>query len=187
MEGRLLARRFLRVVVRGAIVVVVAFAALPGSAGAVIPPPIHPTRTDDPSSGGTSCSPSAAFDTDCSLRNALIDATVDGESVSLGSPSPAGPYTVTQSSPLAISNNLNLVGLGARSSTIVRTAGFLAGFSVVSIAPSVTRAAIQGVTITGGDSLESPGGGVNNQGVLTLRDTAITANTGERGRRRHLE
>jgi hypothetical protein len=111
----------------------------------------------------------------------LIDATVDGESASLGSPSPAGPYTVTQSTPLTISHNINLVGLGARSSTIIRTGGFLAGFSVVSIAPSVTRATIQGVTITGGDSLESPGGGVNNQGVLTLRDSAITANTGESG------
>jgi hypothetical protein len=115
----------------------------------------------------------AAFDTDCSLRNALIDATVNGESVSLGSPSPAGPYTVTQSTPLMISHNINLVGVGARSSRIVRTGGFPAG--VLQITSGVTvGATIQGVTITGGAAVN--GGGIDNEGVLTVRDSTVTGN-----------
>jgi hypothetical protein len=163
----------LSVLVRGAIVLVVAFAVLPATAGAVVPLPIHPTRTDDPSSEGTSCNSMAALDTDCSLRNALIDATVNGESVSLGSPSPAGPYTVTQSTPLTISHNINLVGVGARSSRIVRTSGFPAG--VLQITSGVTvGATVQGVTITGGGAVN--GGGIDNEGVLMVRDSTVTGN-----------
>jgi hypothetical protein len=168
-----MAGRVSQVVLGGAIALVVACAGFPGSAGAVIPLPIHPTRTDDPSSGGTSCNPNPALDTDCSLRNALMDATVDGASVSLGSPSPTGPYDVTQSTPLTISHNINLVGVGARSSTIVRTAAFSAG--VLQITSGVTvGATVQGVTITGGQAVN--GGGIENDGVLTLRDSTITGN-----------
>ena len=138
----------------------------------MIPPPIHPTRTDDPSSGGTSCSPSAVFDTDCSLRNALIDATVDGESVSLAAPSPAGPYTVTQGK-LMISHNINLIGAGARVSTIEGPAGTGGTGGVLEIG-SGAGATVQGVTITGGRTLF--GGGIDNLGALILRDSTVTGN-----------
>jgi hypothetical protein len=180
MEGRWLARRCLSVLVRGAIVLAVAFAVFPASAGALVPLPIHPTRTDDPSSEGTSCSSMAGLDTDCSLRNALVDATVNGEGVSLGSPSPAGPYTVTQSTPLTISHNINLVGVGARSSTIVRTGGFPAGVLQITSGVAV-GATVRGVTITGGGAAN--GGGIDNEGVLTVRETTVTGNqaTGEGG------
>jgi hypothetical protein len=153
--------------------IVVGLMSLPAGAGALVPLPIHPTRTDDPEAGGTSCNSMPALDTDCSLRNALIDATVNGESVSLGSPSPAGPYTVTQSTALMISHNINLVGVGARSSTIVRTSGFPAG--VLQITSAVTvGATVQGVTITGGGAVN--GGGIDNEGVLTVRDSTVAGN-----------
>jgi parallel beta-helix repeat protein len=155
----------------GAIMIAIGFAVFPASAGALVPLPIHPTRTDDPSSGGTSCNSIAALDTDCSLRNALIDATVNGESVSLGAPSPAGPYKVEQSTRLTISHNINLVGVGARSTTITRTTGLEGVFEIAS---GVTGATIRGVKITGGNT--DTGGAIINSGVLTLRDSTLTGN-----------
>jgi hypothetical protein len=148
----------------------------PPTAGAVVPLPIYPTRTDDPSSGGTDCSPSPVFDTDCSLRNALIHATVDGETVSLAPPAPAGPYEVTQNgAPLEISHNTKLVGTGARTTTIERGSN-LGG--VLAIDGAVTGATIQGVTISGGGP---SGGGIENAGTLTIRDSALDGNGSDEG------
>jgi hypothetical protein len=165
-------------VVGAAVGFVVGLAVFPGSAGAAIPLPLHPTRTDDPSMGGTTCNSNLALDTDCSLRNALADAMVTGESVSLGSPSPQGqPYTVTQSTPLLMSTNINLVGVGARSSMIERTAGFPAGVIAVTSAVTV-GATVAGVTITGGEASDmSGGGGISNAGVLTVRDSTLEGNS----------
>ena len=174
MRGLRLGSWGLRVVLRGAVAVVLGLALFPACAGAVIPLPIHPTRTDDPvAPAGTSCSSSSVLDTDCSLRNALADATVDGESVSLGSPSPPGPYMVQQGSALSISHNINLVGVGARSSVIERTAGFVA--SVLFVSSAVTGGAtVRDVTITGGSTSE--GAGIFSDGVLTVQDSTITGN-----------
>ena len=76
-----------------------------------------------------------------------------------------------------ISTNINLVGVGARSSTIERTAGFPAG--VIEVTSAVTvGATVQGVTITGGEApAMSGGGGISNAGVLTLRDSTLEGNS----------
>src|SRR5262249_22695190 len=148
--------------------VVLGFSVFPSGAWGALA--IHPTRTDDPSSGGTTCSFLVANNTDCSLRNALALAG-DGTIVSLAPPAPAGPYTVTQSTPLTPSHNVTLAGVGARTSTIERTA---ATGSVLFVGSGVTGATVQGVTITGGRSVF--GGGIDNLGGLTLRDSTVTGN-----------
>ena len=146
-------------------------AALPAAAQAALA--IHPTRTDDPSSGGMTCSFLPANNTDCSLRNALALAG-DGTIVSLAPPAPGGPYTV-QSTPLTISHNITLAGVGARTTKIEQTGA--AG--VLEIGSGVTGATVEDLTVTGGHSQD--GGGILNLGGLTLRDSAVTGNVAAAG------
>jgi hypothetical protein len=131
---------------------------------------IHPTRTDDPSSGGTLCSTHLMVNADCSLRNALL-AAADGVTVSLAPPAPAGPYLVQQGGPLVM-GNATLQGTGARTSEIERTAG-LGG--VLAVNDPDATATVNGVTITGGRA-PFEGGGVVNHGDLTINNSAVVDN-----------
>jgi hypothetical protein len=163
----------LRAVVGGAAGLVVGLAVFPGGALAALA--IHPTRTDDPSSGGGTCSFLVANNTDCSLRNAIALAG-DGTIVSLAPPAPPGPYKVEQSAPLTIAHNLSLVGVGARSS-IIEAARPASPVAVLDVTSGVTvGATVQGVTITGGDNNGTGGGGIDNNGALTVRDSTVEGN-----------
>lgn len=116
-----------------------------------------------------------ANNTDCSLRNAIALAG-DGTIVSLGPPAPPGPYTVEQSAPLTISHDISLVGVGARSS-IIEAARPASPVAVLDVTSGVTvGATVQGVTITGGDNNDAGGGGIDNNGALTVRDSTVEGN-----------
>jgi hypothetical protein len=82
----------------------------------------------------------------------------------------AGEYRGT----LAITRNVTLLGAG-QDRTILDGA---AGGSVVTIAPGV-KVTITGVTIEGGNKPE--GGGIYNQGTLTVDNSTLTANTASGG------
>lgn len=146
--------------------------------------PAHATtftvdRTDDPDPAiANACT--AAPD-DCSLRGAIVaaNATAGADDVTL-----AGDYTLTREitfvddasvGDLDITDELTITGAGART-TIV--AGGAAPFNdrIFDNHSGVT-ATITGLTITGGKANDGDGGGVNNEGDLTLDGVAVNGNT----------
>jgi hypothetical protein len=158
------------------LVVLLAFGgAFTAGAGAVpIAQTIYPTRYDDPAGpAGTACGTLPLNDTDCSLRNALAMAA-NGQSVSVApiQSNGPGPFVVQQTAYLQINHNISVLGAGARTSKIEQTT---AG-GVLRIMP-LTNASVSGVTITGGNAQwPDPGGGIVNEGTLTLTDSAVTGN-----------
>src|SRR3979409_2298232 len=77
---------------------------------------IHPNETVDVTYISTGCRRDA-LDTDhCTLRDAIA-AAQPGDTVSLESPAPAGPYTISQDE-LLIQKNITIRGRGARSTTV---------------------------------------------------------------------
>ena len=141
---------------------------------------LTPTRVDDPAEGGADCSEPPL---DCSLRNAL-DAAQPGGVVDLRT-GPAGPYLVTQDRPLEITGSVALVGPGAASRAIARTAGVGSVFSIAAprgdngppSAPPPADVFIGGLTITGGRG-QRFGGGLTIWSArnVVLRGLAITGN-----------
>lgn len=126
-------------------------------------------------------------DSDCSLREAIqaanSNAPVSG--CSAGSDSdivvvPTGSYSLTlsgtpensnQNGDLDITSTLTISGSGA-GSTLIKSNGTdrifdISGSGVVTVS---------GVTVTNGGSVDK-GGGIRNQGLLTLKDCAVTGNT----------
>ena len=77
---------------------------------------IHPNETIDVTYISTGCNRDAPDTDHCTLRDA-ITAALPGDTVSLESPAPAGPYMVTQSE-LLIQKNITIRGAGARLTTI---------------------------------------------------------------------
>lgn len=146
--------------------------------------------TADNAPGSAECSGAAG---DCGLRQAIDKAntTAGDDTVSL----PAGDYKLTitgagedanQTGDLDIENNgvLTLTGAGARSTTIDASG---IGERAVQVLTDST-ASISGVTVTGG--VESSGnyfntggggGGIENDGTLTLTDSTVSGNVAQGG------
>ena len=120
-------------------------------------------------------------DSQCSLREAIININ-DGASTYADCPNtgtygtsdtiniPAGTYTTTSSS-YNIAKNVSIVGVGAGTTTINGNSldrVFVIGAYTVSIS---------GVTITGGNTSANYGGGIYNNGTLTIADSIVSGNT----------
>jgi CSLREA domain-containing protein len=125
------------------------------------------TKTSDTNDG--------VCDSDCSLREAIAVAS-PGDTVSV----PAGTYTLTLGSELAIDKDLALIGAGA-ATTIIEAFGTRRQVDPSSVPKlrifnvSCCVVAIYGVTIRHGDvTLE--GGAILNYGTLNLTDSVVSDN-----------
>ncbi|MFL5822651.1 MAG: choice-of-anchor Q domain-containing protein [Solirubrobacteraceae bacterium] len=126
---------------------------------------IHVTTTQDPDNGTGQCTAGGT----CSLREAINAAHADSSVTRVSVP--AGTYKLTDGSgALAIVANITLAGAGARHTIIQQT---VTGAGVLGANATAT---IQGLTITGGHSTAGAGGGINNAGTLTLKNSTVTDN-----------
>jgi Bacterial Ig-like domain (group 3) len=108
-----------------------------------------------------------------SLRQAIFDAC-DGATISFDMNQVASPITLT-SAGLVINKNLTITGPGANLLTVQRsTAGGTPQFGIFTINSGKT-VGISGLTISNGNT--STGGGINNQGLLTLTGCTISGNS----------
>ena len=120
------------------------------------------TRTEDSDDG--------VCDAHCSLREAIAVAS-SGDAIDI----PAGTYTLTLGSELAIDEDLTLAGAGAQH-TIVQAA--ISSGDATSRVLNITsgNVAISGVTIRHGNS-SGDGGGIRNLGTLAVTDSTISDNS----------
>jgi hypothetical protein len=139
-------------------------------------------RNDDPDpTTATACT---AAPNDCSLRGAIVaaNAATGADAITV----PAGTYTLTRAGAdedvastgdLDVTGELTITGAGTRTTSV---AGGAAPFDdrIFDIQPDVT-ATITGLTITGGKPANSQGGGVQNNGDLTLDRVAVKGNTAQ--------
>lgn len=127
------------------------------------------TRTDDPAPN--------VCDSDCSLREAVlaVNAGTGGDTIQL----PAGLYRLTRAGAgenaaatgdLDLAKSVTVSGAGARATVIDATESD----RVLEVQAGVT-AQIAGVTITGG-LVDGDGGGIANQGSLTLLRDTVSGN-----------
>ena len=126
-------------------------------------PPITVSKTEDTNDG--------VCDGDCSLREAIA-AVNHGGTIEL----PTGIYTLNFLSRLTIDRDLRLIGEGA-DNTIIQAgiASGVADFPVFEIKSGIVD--IIGVTIRYGAEAGSPGGGIFNNGTLTLTNSLISDNS----------
>jgi hypothetical protein len=126
-------------------------------------------------STGTCASPSSG---QCSLRQLIA---YENGRTTAPSPSdtivvPAGTYDLT-SGPLTITQSLNIVGAGARSTHVAQTSTTPDRVFDIQGSGGSPTVGIAGLTISGGTANSSNGyfgGDVRNQGVLTLTEDWIT-------------
>jgi hypothetical protein len=105
---------------------------------------------------------------DCSLRQAIVKA-VDGDTVAL----PAGHYTVA--STLGVSSDITIAGSGA---PVIDGGHAVRVFSI----GGSGNVNVSGVTVTGGKTSESEGGGgFEVIGTLTLTDSTVSDNDAPAG------
>ena len=122
--------------------------------------------------------PLTPFCSSGTLRCAVVKA-VPGDTINFA----AGLGTVTLTSgELVIDKDLTISGPGSDNLTIQRsTAGGTPEFRIFNVTSSTGTITISGVTVSNGladgetESLRS-GGGINNEGTLTLDDCVITGN-----------
>jgi Bacterial Ig-like domain (group 3) len=108
-----------------------------------------------------------------SLRQAILDAC-DGATITFDMNQVVSPINLT-SAGLVINKNLTITGPGANLLTIQRSsAGGTPLFGIFTINGGTT-VSISGLTISNGNT--STGGGINNQGVLTLTGCRISGNS----------
>jgi len=121
---------------------------------------------------------------DCSLRGAIVAANAaDGtDEVTV----PANDYTLTRAGAneeaastgdLDITDELTITGAGAR--TTIVAGGAPPYDDRIFENHSGAKTTITGLTITGGKVNNGHGGGVNNQGDLTLHEVAVKGNSAE--------
>ncbi|MBI1761527.1 MAG: putative Ig domain-containing protein [Acidobacteria bacterium] len=129
------------------------------------------TNTD----GGGSC-PGG----NCTLRQAIFSAQ-SGDTIAFDATFFAQPRTITLSgAELLINKNLTITGTGANKLTLTGNQA-----SRVFTISSGATVALSGMTISGGNGAGSlangAGGGIYNEGVLTVTGCHLTANTGAPG------
>jgi putative cofactor-binding repeat protein len=133
-------------------------------------------RIDDPIpvEGAGACSV-LSNPPDCSLRGALEKSWPNGQADTIGFALPgAGPHTITLNDALTTGNeatdDLTINGPG-QDLLIVKQSAAVRVFQIVG------KTTINGVTISGGRSINNAGGILNNGGAdLTLNDTTVTNN-----------
>lgn len=120
------------------------------------------TKTADTNDG--------ACDADCSVREAIAaaNANAGADDVTV----PAGTYALTIAGSLVITGDLALTGAGAGATTIDSSA--VPFESVVEVSGATVT--ISALTLTGGNT--AFGGGITNDGTLTVANAAITGNSG---------
>src|SRR5579862_5700563 len=143
---------------------------------ATLPPPIVITTAADDASGTASNCPSAS---NCSLRDAIAAAAAAGTgNITFDSHVFATPQTITLGSGggLSVPSNTTIyitgptTGTGAARKNLVTVSG---GGPVFTI--NTANSSISNLTITGG-SVNWEGGGILNNGVLTVSNSTISGN-----------
>ncbi|MEX0800812.1 MAG: right-handed parallel beta-helix repeat-containing protein [Dehalococcoidia bacterium] len=145
---------------------ILALAAVIASAGVWLAAPAQAatftvTKTADTADG--------TCDADCSLREAIIAANANAEADIINVP--AGTYVLT-SGELEITSDITINGAGA-SSTVVDGNGSSRVFHISDTGATVV---INDLTAQNGDAAN--GGGIENDGILSLTSVAVSGNSG---------
>jgi hypothetical protein len=111
------------------------------------------------------------------LRAAIEQANLDAANDTIDfAPSATGAITLLGALP-DLSASMNIVGPGSSALTIARSSATgTPDFGIFTI-HSAADVGISGLTITGGNSANFRGGGIANEGTLTLADCIISANS----------
>jgi hypothetical protein len=135
------------------------------------------TNTDTMNGVAANCTSTGS--SNCSLRDALAAAAAKGAAnITFDPHAFAAPQTIALASGLTIASNTTInimgpsTGSGAPLKTLVTVSGGGPAFSVGSSA----IASISGLTITGG-STQTAGGGILNNGILTVSNSIISGNS----------
>jgi uncharacterized repeat protein (TIGR01451 family)/CSLREA domain-containing protein len=127
-----------------------------------------------PGDGVCASTPSGA----CTLRAAIQEANALGGANTINVP--AGTYLLAAAhtfGPLTISSNITLAGAGSATTTIDANGGFSINDPPVVQVQSGATATISGLTLTGAHRIgPAAGGGVANDGTLTLDGVTVTGN-----------
>jgi hypothetical protein len=112
----------------------------------------------------------------CTLRAAIeeTNAAVTSDTIDFAPALSGSTITLDNALP-DISGNLVITGLGANLLTVGRSNTAVSGFGIFTI-DSGSTASISGLTISGGNS-PAGGGGINNAGTLTLKDSTVSGNS----------
>ena len=145
-------------------------------AQATDPPQVSPftvTKTGDSSDGLCGVS-------DCSLREAIASGD-SGDAIVI----PTGVYTLSLGTELLVDQNLALTGAGSGDTIIQAAASSADATSRVFNIPTGKNVAISGVTVQNGNA-SGPfpadlGGGIVNQGTLTLTNSTVSGNSSRIG------
>lgn len=137
------------------------------------------TNTDTTSGVAANCT--VAGSSNCSLRDAIAAAAAKGAaSITFDPHAFATPQTITlgNAGGLTIPSDImvNIMGPTTGSGATLKTLVTVSGGGPVFSVGSSTIASISGLTITGG-STESTGGGIFNNGILTVSNSTISGNS----------
>jgi uncharacterized repeat protein (TIGR01451 family) len=112
----------------------------------------------------------------CTLRAAIeeTNAAVTNDTIDFAPALSGSTITLDNALP-DINGNLVITGLGANLLTVERSNTAVSGFGIFTI-DSGSTASISGLTISGGNS-PAGGGGINNAGTLTLKDSTVSGNS----------
>ncbi len=110
-----------------------------------------------------------------SLRQAISDANSAGSADIVFQSGVTGTITLASALP-AITGNTNLAGPGAQRITISGAATY----AVLDVPNAGTLVSLSGVTVANGNSA-SFAGGLNNNGLMTVENSAFSRNTGNEG------
>ena len=158
------------------------------SAGAAGPINVN-TTVDSSTVTAANCTPGSEVAGACNLRDALAEAAVIGTTaINLPDPNTIGgsghiyPILSTAGQLDVIdSGTVTITGTTGQSSTILQMQGAPVTNRVLHVA-SGTTADITGVTVEGGVSTGSPGGGgILNAGTLNLSSSTVTGNSATSG------
>ncbi len=154
----------------------------------VIPPPsfVVTTTADDTTGSASNCTSGGG--PNCSLRDALAASVAIGGQInfspavfSAGNTASQNTITLGSGGTLTIPSNTGVTGLTAGSGAALMNLVTVAGggsssnFSVFTVGAGVTGAAISNLTVSNGNS-NNDGGGIDNQGILTVLNCTFSAN-----------
>jgi len=145
----------------------------------VTAPSLVVNNTGDAGSGDSDCpaNPTTSGAGNCTLRDAIAAATaIKGGSITFDPAVFGTAQTITLTGTLTISGNMSIAGPGAN---LLAVSGNSA-FPVFYVNGGVT-AAISGLTVTKGYgvyAISADGGGIINQGTLTLSNSTVSGNSG---------
>lgn len=134
------------------------------------------TNTDTTNGVAANCT--SAGSSNCSLRDALAAAAAKGAAnITFDPHAFATPQTIALASGLTIASNttINIMGPTTGSGATLKTLVTVSGGGPVFSVGSSAIASISGLTITGG-STQTAGGGILNNGILTVSNSTISGN-----------